>query len=368
MIITLGSASPVKLAAVQAACKLLHIKAVIETVAAPSGVAEQPVGEETERGARNRALAARAHNPNSFAIGIESGLREDNAIRKVGVPCEVDGEWEDWAVIVILSPEGVETVSDSPSHPIPTYAVDAARVRGLDKTTYGDILAEMHGYDPKDPLSGIAGVPDARLHQLSRGVGEALVRQVMKQVAATLPSPLAAQHIVKLGTLTINLPIREVAPGVRVAAFDLLGDWELNELLGEKLVHLIPPGVTALVTPGGKADALLHVLGRESGLPTFVARKEHKPYMLEPVLRVPVNSITGGNARERYLHLGADAAEALRGRRVAIVDDVVSTGGTLTAMRELMKLAGAEVVAVMAVFTEGTPREDVISLGHLPLF
>ena len=89
MIITLGSASPVKLAAVQAACKLLHIKAVIETVAAPSGVAEQPVGEETERGARNRALAARAHNPNSFAIGLESGLREDTALRTGGFEASI---------------------------------------------------------------------------------------------------------------------------------------------------------------------------------------------------------------------------------------------------------------------------------------
>lgn len=173
-------------------------------------------------------------------------------------------------------------------------------------------------------------------------------------------------HTITIGSVTRALPIREVAPGVHVALFNPLGDWELNEALGTELAALIPEGTEVLLMPDGKAQALLHVLGRVSKLPTLVARKEHKPYMLAPVLKTSVKSITTN--KEQALYLGADDVAFLKGKKVAIVDDVVSTGGTLIAMRKLLEEAGAELVTVLAAFTEGTPRMDVIALGHLPLF
>lgn len=181
-------------------------------------------------------------------------------------------------------------------------------------------------------------------------------------------------HLIQIGTTIRQLPIREVAPGVRVALFNILGDWELSESAGEALAAKIfewnranpDQAVEALLMPDGKAQALLHVIGRKSGLPTFVARKERKPYMGENVISVSVKSITTN--RLQTLHLSEDDGDSLRGKRVAFVDDVVSSGGTLEALKVLAAKAGAVHVATLAVFTEGSPREDVISLGHLPLF
>ncbi len=173
-------------------------------------------------------------------------------------------------------------------------------------------------------------------------------------------------HSISIGGVTWELPIREVAPGIRVALFNPLGDWQLNETVGHELVKRIPTGTEVLVMPDGKAQALLHVLGRLSGLPTIVARKERKGYMAEPVLSITAQSIT--TRREQRLHLGADDVARLAGKRVVMVDDVVSTGGTLDAMRKLLLAANADLIGVMAAFTEGDAKPDVIALGHLPLF
>lgn len=173
-------------------------------------------------------------------------------------------------------------------------------------------------------------------------------------------------HEIVIGNIRRSLPVREVAPGVRVALFSLLGDWELVEAAGSGLARLVPPGTEALLMPDGKAQALLHVVGRETRLPTVVARKERKPYQLDPIVSVSVKSIT--TQREQHLVLGHDEAKLLRGRRVVMVDDVVSTGGTLAAVTRLIEQAGGQLHGVLAVFTEGDPRPDVHSLGHLPLF
>lgn len=176
-------------------------------------------------------------------------------------------------------------------------------------------------------------------------------------------------HRIEIAGVVRDLPIREVAPGVRVALFNILGDWELTEAAGKALARLVPIGTELLVMPEGKAIALLHVMGRETGLPTIVARKEKKPYMSDPVLEYRYKSIT--TDRVQTLYLGADDARKFRrplGTGVAIVDDVVSSGGTLEAMRGLVVAAEGVVIGVMAVLTEGQRRDDVIALGHLPLF
>ncbi|SDE40926.1 adenine phosphoribosyltransferase [Thermus arciformis] len=162
-----------------------------------------------------------------------------------------------------------------------------------------------------------------------------------------------------------ELPIVQVGPDVAVALLNLLGDTELTEAAAEELAKRLPPEVDTLVTPEVKAVPLAHALSRITGKPYVVARKTEKPYMINPVSR-QVLSITTGKPQLLVLD-GADVP-LIRGKKVAIVDDVVSTGSTLAGLRELIESVGGEVVAVLAVFTEGTPRQDVVALGHLPLF
>ncbi|GLV48019.1 adenine phosphoribosyltransferase [Thermus sp. LT1-2-5] len=162
-----------------------------------------------------------------------------------------------------------------------------------------------------------------------------------------------------------ELPIVQVGPDVAVALLNLLGDTELTEAAAEELAKRLPSEVETLVTPEVKAVPLAHALSRITGKPYVVARKTEKPYMINPVSR-QVLSITTGKPQLLVLD-GADVP-LIRGKKVAIVDDVVSTGSTLSGLRELIESVGGQVVAVLAVFTEGTPRQDVIALGHLPLF
>ncbi|WP_026234053.1 phosphoribosyltransferase family protein [Thermus oshimai] len=170
---------------------------------------------------------------------------------------------------------------------------------------------------------------------------------------------------VEIAGVRRELPIVQVGPDVAVALLNLLGDTELTEAAAEALAQRLPQEVDVLVTPEVKAVPLAHALSRITGKPYVVARKTEKPYMINPVSR-QVLSITTGKPQLLVLD-GADVP-LIRGRKVAIVDDVVSTGSTLAGLRELIESVGGEVVAVLAVFTEGTPRQDVIALGHLPLF
>src|SRR3989338_313828 len=94
----------------------------------------------------------------------------------------------------------------------------------------------------------------------------------------------AKVHKVRVGGVERDLPVLEVKPGVFVALFNPLGDWELNEALGKELAAKIPAGTDYLLMPDGKAQALLHVVGREARMKTMVAKKEVKSYMKQPVL------------------------------------------------------------------------------------
>jgi adenine phosphoribosyltransferase len=171
-------------------------------------------------------------------------------------------------------------------------------------------------------------------------------------------------HTVRIGQLERKLQIVSVGP-VSVALLNLLGDTELTEVAAAELARCMPPGIETLITPEVKAVPLAHALSRITGIPYVVARKTEKPYMVGAVKRT-VLSITTGRPQELVID-GADI-ERIRGRKVAIVDDVVSTGGTLEGLRELLEEIGGEVKATLVVFTEGESRDDVVSLGHLPLF
>ena len=171
-------------------------------------------------------------------------------------------------------------------------------------------------------------------------------------------------HTVRVGSETRELPIVNVGP-VSVALLNLLGDTSLTEAAAEALSARMPDGVEVLVTPEVKAVPLAHAISVRTGLPYVVVRKTHKPYMVGPISR-SVNSITTGRPQDLVVD-GADVPR-LRDRAVAVVDDVVSTGATLTSLGELLAEVGARVVATLVVFTEGDERDDVVALGHLPLF
>jgi adenine phosphoribosyltransferase len=174
-------------------------------------------------------------------------------------------------------------------------------------------------------------------------------------------------YAVQIGGLTRQLPIFQVAPGVKIAIFNMLGDTAIVETAADLLAGRLPDGVETLVAPEVKAVPLVHALAVRSGLPYAVIRKVRKPYMAD-CLEAQVVSITTGAPQTLYLD-GKDR-HLVEGRRVALVDDVISTGSTLKALRLLMQSAHAQIAAELAVFTEGDPNEwpHVISLGHLPIF
>jgi adenine phosphoribosyltransferase len=174
-------------------------------------------------------------------------------------------------------------------------------------------------------------------------------------------------HTVEIGGLVRHLPLFEVAPQVKIAIFNMLGDTEIVERAADLLLAKLPAEAEVLVTPEVKAVPLGHALAVRSGLPYVVVRKVRKPYMAN-CLEAQVVSITTGQPQTLFLD-GKDRY-LVEGKRAVLVDDVISTGSTLRGLRLLMDQAQARIVGEMAVFTEGNDGDwsQVIALGHLPIF
>jgi adenine phosphoribosyltransferase len=168
--------------------------------------------------------------------------------------------------------------------------------------------------------------------------------------------------------LTRDLPLFEVAPKVRIAIFNMLGDTEVVEAAADDLAARFPEGADAILTAEVKSIPLAHALSVRLGIPYVIARKTKKPYMVGS-MSVEVTSITTGAPQTLWLD-GKDL-DIIRGKGIVIVDDVISTGSTLIGMRKLVEEAGGEVLAEAAVFTEGNDPErwsHIISVGNLPVF
>lgn len=177
-----------------------------------------------------------------------------------------------------------------------------------------------------------------------------------------------ASYRLTIGGLQRDLPLFQVAPGVRIAVLNILGDPALTEAAATGLAaRLRDLPFDVLVTAEAKSIPLIHALALRCGKPSVVLRKHWKPYMGE-ALRATTLSITSG--REQSLYLDQKDRAAIRGQRVVLLDDVISTGSTLAGMRELVQQAGGEVAAVAAICTEGDSSEhaEVIALAHLPVF
>jgi adenine phosphoribosyltransferase len=158
-----------------------------------------------------------------------------------------------------------------------------------------------------------------------------------------------------------QLPVVEVAANQWIASFVLLGDTELVERCGRALARRLDKWrLDCLIVPEGRGLALTHVIAAslstgDAYVPYIVARKGVKPYMQNPLIGV-VNTIT--TAGEQVLALDGADANRLQGRRVCVVDDLISTGGTTRAVAKLAAAAGAEVCCVAAVLLEG---EDTLA-------
>ncbi|WP_130863439.1 phosphoribosyltransferase family protein [Bacilliculturomica massiliensis] len=164
-----------------------------------------------------------------------------------------------------------------------------------------------------------------------------------------------------------ELPVVALNESLSVASFVILGDCELVCAAAKELSGMVPEA-DWIVTAEAKGIPLAHELARCLNMKRYiVARKSVKPYMRDP-LEISVNSIT--TQKEQKLCLdGADAA-AVCGKRVLLVDDVISTGESIEAISMLVKQAGGQVVGKVSILTEGDPGQhtDVIALGNLPLF
>jgi adenine phosphoribosyltransferase len=175
-------------------------------------------------------------------------------------------------------------------------------------------------------------------------------------------------HAVEIAGLKRNLRLFEIKPGLKIAILNILGDTELVQAsakaLAEKLKEV---EYDVLVTAEAKSIPLAHALSVETSKPYVVLRKAYKPYM-GAALTAETLSITTG--QPQTLILDEKDVEMMKGKKVVVVDDVISTGSTLQGMRMILSKAGSSVVAETAIFTEGDRAQwsNIISLGHLPLF
>ena len=163
-----------------------------------------------------------------------------------------------------------------------------------------------------------------------------------------------------------ELPLCPVNEHMDIAAFIMFGDVEITVACAKALLERCP-AFDILITAESKGIPLAYEMSRQSGKPYLVARKGKKLYMSDP-LTVEDKSIT--TEAVQRLVLDRKDLEKMNGKRVLIVDDVISTGGSLHALETLVSHADCEVVACAAVLAEGdaAQRSDIIFLEPLPLF
>lgn len=173
-------------------------------------------------------------------------------------------------------------------------------------------------------------------------------------------------YTMKIAGLERKLRLFPVNEKLDIAAFILFGDTEITVASAAELLKKVPE-FDYILTPEAKSIPLAYEMSRSSGKPYVVARKGTKVYMGRPI-EVTVHSIT--TQREQHLYLGEDESMLIKGKRVLIVDDVISTGESLASVRELLSEAGGIEAASCAILAEGdaADRDDIIFLEKLPLF
>ena len=178
-----------------------------------------------------------------------------------------------------------------------------------------------------------------------------------------------ATYSMHVAGLDRELPICKVTDELYIGAFIMFGDAELTTRCASELLKLAADiDYDYMLTAEAKSIPLIHEMARQSGASKyFIARKGPKVDMPEPI-SVEDKSIT--TVAQQRLYLGSDDAAVIRGRKVLLVDDVISTGGSLKAMEALVEKAGGTVTGRMAVLAEGGAayRSDILFLEKLPVF
>ena len=171
----------------------------------------------------------------------------------------------------------------------------------------------------------------------------------------------------KVAGVERDLPICKVTDSLYIAGFVIFGDQELTVACARDLLERAPE-YDYIITAEAKGIPLAHEMARQAGDAKYIlARKGPKLYMRD-IFDVTVRSIT--TAKEQRLYLDGADAELMKGKRILIVDDVISTGESLAALEALVEKAGGIVCGKMAVLAEGDAqdRDDLIYLEKLPLF
>ena len=171
---------------------------------------------------------------------------------------------------------------------------------------------------------------------------------------------------IKVAGLERDLPVCPLNENLCIAGFVIFGDVELTKACAAALLEKAPE-YDVMITAESKGIPLIHEMAAQSGVNRYVlARKAPKLYMRN-VISAKVKSIT--TAAEQTLYLSGDDAEFMKGKRVLVVDDVISTGESLAALENLVTQVGGEIAGRMAILAEGDAcaREDLIYLEKLPL-
>lgn len=172
---------------------------------------------------------------------------------------------------------------------------------------------------------------------------------------------------IEIAGLKRDLKLCKITDDLYIGAFIMFGDVEITVKCAEELLKLAPE-YDIMITAESKGIPLLYEMARQSKADNYIlARKAPKLYM-DDIVSTEVNSITTANSQT--LCIDGEDAEAMRGKRVLIVDDVISTGESLNALCSLVEKAGGNIVGKMAVLAEGDAigRDDITYLAPLPLF
>lgn len=179
----------------------------------------------------------------------------------------------------------------------------------------------------------------------------------------------AKKYTINIAGLKRDLPICKVTDDLYIAAFICFGDAEITEACAREMLKLVPrEDYDYLLTAEAKGIPLGHEMARQAGMKKhFVARKSVKNYMPDPI-SVDDESITTNGLQKLYL--GGDDAALIKGKRILLVDDVISTGGSLRAMEALVNIAGGTVAGKIAALAEGdaAKRDDIKFLEKIPVF